>query len=53
MQPVAMAFSKAVTLLGDSGAGQLAKMVNQIAIAGLVQGFVGGDCLRPEGRAST
>jgi 3-hydroxyisobutyrate dehydrogenase len=37
VQPVAMAFSKAVTLLGDSGAGQLAKMVNQIAIAGLVQ----------------
>jgi len=39
VQPVAMAFSKAVTLLGDSGAGQLAKMVNQIAIAGLVQGL--------------
>jgi len=39
VQPVAMAFSKAVTLLGESGAGQLAKMVNQIAIAGLVQGL--------------
>jgi len=39
MRPVAMAFSKAVTLLGPSGAGQLAKMVNQIAIAGLVQGL--------------
>jgi 3-hydroxyisobutyrate dehydrogenase len=39
MRPVAMAFAKAVTLLGDSGAGQLAKMVNQIAIAGLVQGL--------------
>jgi len=39
VQPVAMAFSKAVTLLGDSGAGQLAKMVNQICIAGLVQGL--------------
>ena len=39
MQPVAMAFAKAVTLLGNSGAGQLAKMVNQIAIAGLVQGL--------------
>ena len=38
-QPVAMAFSKAVTLLGQSGAGQLAKMVNQICIAGLVQGL--------------
>ncbi|MES3012298.1 MAG: NAD(P)-dependent oxidoreductase [Pseudomonadota bacterium] len=39
IRPVAMAFSKAVTLLGASGAGQLAKMVNQIAIAGLVQGL--------------
>ena len=39
MKPVAMAFSRAVTRLGDSGAGQLAKMVNQICIAGLVQGL--------------
>jgi 3-hydroxyisobutyrate dehydrogenase len=39
MKPVAMAFSKAVTLLGPHGAGQLAKMVNQIAIAGLLQGL--------------
>jgi len=31
----AMAFARAFTLLGASGAGQLAKMVNQIAIAGL------------------
>lgn len=38
-QPVAMAFAKAVTLLGEQGAGQLAKMVNQIAIAGLLQGL--------------
>ena len=38
-QPVALAYAKAMTLLGDSGAGQLAKMVNQIAIAGLVQGL--------------
>jgi len=38
-RPVAMAFARAVTLLGASGAGQLAKMVNQIAIAGLVQGL--------------
>jgi len=36
---VAMAFAKAMTLLGSSGAGQLAKMVNQIAIAGLLQGL--------------
>jgi 3-hydroxyisobutyrate dehydrogenase len=39
MKPVAMAYSKAVTLVGASGAGQLAKMVNQTAIAGLVQGL--------------
>ena len=38
-QPVAMAFSRAFTLMGDSGAGQLTKMVNQICIAGLVQGL--------------
>jgi 3-hydroxyisobutyrate dehydrogenase-like beta-hydroxyacid dehydrogenase len=37
MQPVALAFARAVTRVGDSGAGQLAKMVNQVAIAGLVQ----------------
>jgi 3-hydroxyisobutyrate dehydrogenase-like beta-hydroxyacid dehydrogenase len=39
VQPVGMAFSRAFTLLGESGAGQLAKMVNQICIAGLVQGL--------------
>jgi 3-hydroxyisobutyrate dehydrogenase len=38
-QPAAMAFSKAFTRMGESGAGQLTKMVNQIAIAGLVQGL--------------
>jgi 3-hydroxyisobutyrate dehydrogenase-like beta-hydroxyacid dehydrogenase len=38
-QPAGMAFSKAFTHLGASGAGQLAKMVNQICIAGLVQGL--------------
>jgi 3-hydroxyisobutyrate dehydrogenase-like beta-hydroxyacid dehydrogenase len=38
-RPIAMCFSRACTRLGDSGAGQLAKMVNQIAIAGLVQGL--------------
>ena len=36
---VAMAFSRAFTLMGESGAGQLTKMVNQICIAGLVQGL--------------
>jgi 3-hydroxyisobutyrate dehydrogenase len=39
---VAMAFSKAFTLMGDSGAGQLTKMVNQICIAGLVQALSEG-----------
>ena len=39
IKPVAMAFAKAVTLVGAPGAGQLAKMVNQTAIAGLVQGL--------------
>ena len=39
MKPVALAFARAVTRLGDSGSGQLAKMVNQICIAGLVQGL--------------
>jgi 3-hydroxyisobutyrate dehydrogenase-like beta-hydroxyacid dehydrogenase len=39
VRPVAMAFSKAFTRMGDSGAGQLTKMVNQICIAGLVQGL--------------
>ncbi len=39
VKPVAMAFSRAFTLLGASGSGQLAKMVNQICIAGLVQGL--------------
>lgn len=39
VKPVGMAFSKAFTLMGQSGAGQLTKMVNQICIAGLVQGL--------------
>jgi len=39
IRPVAMAYAKAVTLMGESGAGQLTKMVNQISIAGLVQGL--------------
>jgi 3-hydroxyisobutyrate dehydrogenase-like beta-hydroxyacid dehydrogenase len=39
MKPVALAFARAVTHIGASGAGQLAKMVNQVAIAGLVQGL--------------
>jgi 3-hydroxyisobutyrate dehydrogenase-like beta-hydroxyacid dehydrogenase len=39
MKPVALAYARAITRVGDSGAGQLAKMVNQVAIAGLVQGL--------------
>ena len=39
MQPVALAFARAVTRVGGPGAGQLAKMVNQTCIAGLVQGL--------------
>ncbi|MGH8831606.1 MAG: NAD(P)-dependent oxidoreductase, partial [Polaromonas sp.] len=39
VRPAGMAFSKAFTLMGESGAGQLTKMVNQICIAGLVQGL--------------
>ena len=39
VQPVAMAFSRAFMRMGASGAGQLTKMVNQICIAGLVQGL--------------
>lgn len=41
-QPVAAAFARAVTLIGPHGAGQLAKMVNQITIAGLLQGLAEG-----------
>ncbi len=39
IKPVAGHYARAVTLLGEHGAGQLAKMVNQICIAGLVQGL--------------
>jgi 3-hydroxyisobutyrate dehydrogenase len=42
VRPVAMAFSRAFTRIGDSGSGQLAKMVNQICIAGLLQGLSEG-----------
>ncbi len=38
-EPVIMAYARACTLMGASGAGQLTKMVNQIAIAGLLQGL--------------
>ncbi|MCC5984662.1 MAG: NAD(P)-dependent oxidoreductase [Rhodobacteraceae bacterium] len=38
-EPVMAAYARVCRLLGDSGAGQIAKMMNQIAIAGLVQGL--------------
>ena len=38
-QPTIMAFARAARLLGPSGSGQLAKMMNQICIAGVVQGL--------------
>ncbi|MBP9756229.1 MAG: NAD(P)-dependent oxidoreductase [Phenylobacterium sp.] len=41
-EPIIMAFAKAVRLMGGPGSGQLTKMVNQIAIAGLVQGLAEG-----------
>lgn len=39
VEPVLMHYAKAVKHMGPSGAGQLTKMVNQIAIAGIVQGL--------------
>ena len=38
-QATGIAFSRAFTRMGEAGAGQLTKMVNQICIAGLVQGL--------------
>ena len=40
--PIMNCYAKACTLIGDVGSGQLAKMVNQICIAGLVQGLAEG-----------
>ena len=41
-EPVIDSYAKAVTLLGGPGSGQRTKMVNQICIAGLVQGLAEG-----------
>ena len=41
-EPVIAAYAKACRRLGESGAGQMTKMVNQICIAGLVQGLSEG-----------
>lgn len=42
VEPVMQAYAKAITLMGEAGAGQLTKMVNQICIAGVVQGLAEG-----------
>ena len=39
IKPILKSYSKAIELIGESGSGQLTKMVNQICIAGLVQGL--------------
>lgn len=41
-EPVMEAYAKAMSLIGPAGSGQLAKMVNQICIAGIVQGLSEG-----------
>ena len=41
-KPAMDAYARAVTLMGEAGAGQLTKMVNQICIAGLLQGLSEG-----------
>lgn len=41
-QPIFQAYSKRARLLGPAGSGQLAKMVNQICIAGVLQGLAEG-----------
>ncbi|WP_309605166.1 NAD(P)-dependent oxidoreductase [Phenylobacterium sp.] len=42
VEPVIAAYAKAARLMGGPGAGQLTKMVNQIAIAGVLQGLAEG-----------
>lgn len=42
VEPIVQAYAKAVKLMGESGAGQLTKMVNQICIAGILQGLAEG-----------
>jgi 3-hydroxyisobutyrate dehydrogenase-like beta-hydroxyacid dehydrogenase len=41
-EPVLRGYARAVTLMGPAGAGQLTKMVNQICVAGVVQGLAEG-----------
>jgi 3-hydroxyisobutyrate dehydrogenase len=42
IEPVIASYAKAIRLMGGPGAGQLTKMVNQICIAGVVQGLAEG-----------
>ena len=39
IKPTLSCYAKAIELIGESGSGQLTKMINQICIAGLVQGL--------------
>lgn len=41
-QPIMAAYAASMTLIGPAGSGQLAKMVNQICIAGVLQGLAEG-----------
>jgi 3-hydroxyisobutyrate dehydrogenase-like beta-hydroxyacid dehydrogenase len=42
VEPIMQHYARAVTLMGPPGSGQLTKMVNQICIAGVVQGLAEG-----------
>ena len=42
LKDILMAYSKFIKYMGESGSGQLTKMVNQICIAGLLQGLAEG-----------
>ena len=41
-RPVIDSYARACVLMGEAGSGQLTKMVNQLCIAGLVQGLAEG-----------
>ena len=51
-EPALNAYSKAIKHMGPAGSGQLTKMVNQIAIAGVVQGWP-RRCISPRSRVWT
>lgn len=42
VEPLLQAYGKTITHMGDVGSGQLTKMVNQICVAGLIQGLAEG-----------